>query len=61
MLLGKLHIALLKLLLSDAEKGKMDNFVPLSSKDSRFLSFLNFVSLCSQFLMNHLVKLMFFF
>jgi hypothetical protein len=47
MLLGKVHIALLKLLLSDAAKWKIDDFVPLSSKDSKFLSFLNFVSLCS--------------
>ncbi|KAJ4791039.1 Homeodomain-like transcriptional regulator [Rhynchospora pubera] len=42
MLLGEVHMALLKLLLLDAEKGKADDSVPLSSKDSRFLSFLNF-------------------
>ncbi|XP_062180685.1 homeobox-DDT domain protein RLT3-like [Phragmites australis] len=43
LLLGELHVGLLKLLLLKAEMGSGAVFVPRSSKDCRFLSFLNFV------------------
>uniref|UniRef100_K4A523 Homeobox domain-containing protein n=1 Tax=Setaria italica TaxID=4555 RepID=K4A523_SETIT len=43
LLLGEVHIGLLKLLLLNAEMGSDGVFVPRSSKDCRFLSFLNFV------------------
>ncbi|KAF0908070.1 hypothetical protein E2562_022918 [Oryza meyeriana var. granulata] len=43
MLLGEVHVSLLKLLLLNTERGSNDVFVPRSSKDCRFLSFLNFV------------------
>ncbi|KAM3371668.1 hypothetical protein ACQJBY_018849 [Aegilops geniculata] len=43
-LLGKVHVSLLKLLMLNTERGSGSVFVPRSSKDSRFLSFLNFVS-----------------
>ncbi|KAF8683513.1 hypothetical protein HU200_044426 [Digitaria exilis] len=43
LLLGEVHIGLLKLLLSNAEMGSGVVFAPRSSKDCRFLSFLNFV------------------
>ncbi|KAI5005272.1 hypothetical protein ZWY2020_032515 [Hordeum vulgare] len=42
-LLGKVHVSLLKLLMLNTERGSGNVFVPRSSKDSRFLSFLNFV------------------
>ncbi|KAM3371670.1 hypothetical protein ACQJBY_018849 [Aegilops geniculata] len=42
-LLGKVHVSLLKLLMLNTERGSGSVFVPRSSKDSRFLSFLNFV------------------
>lgn len=42
-LLGEVHVGLLKLLLLKAEIGSDGVFVPRSSKDCRFLSFLNFV------------------
>jgi len=44
LLLGEVHIGLLKLLLLNAEMGSGGVFAPRSSKDCRFLSFLNFVS-----------------
>jgi hypothetical protein len=44
LLLGEVHVGLLKLLLLKAEMGSDGVFVPRSSKDCRFLSFLNFVS-----------------
>lgn len=44
LLLGEVHVGLLKLLLSKSERGCDDVFVPRSSTDCRFLSFLNFVS-----------------
>jgi hypothetical protein len=47
MLLGEVHVNLLKLLLLNTERGSNDVFVPRSSKDCRFLSFVNFVSLDS--------------
>ncbi|CAM0885706.1 unnamed protein product [Alopecurus aequalis] len=43
LLLGKVHVSLLKLLMLNTERGGSSVFVPRSSKDSRFLSFLNFV------------------
>ncbi|KAG0547113.1 hypothetical protein BDA96_01G051000 [Sorghum bicolor] len=43
LLLGEVHVGLLKLLLLKAEMGSDGVFVPRSSKDCRFLSFLNFV------------------
>ncbi|KAG2542131.1 hypothetical protein PVAP13_9NG570128 [Panicum virgatum] len=43
LLLGEVHIGLLKLLLLNAEMGSGGVFAPRSSKDCRFLSFLNFV------------------
>lgn len=43
MLLGEVHVNLLKLLLLNTERGSNDVFVPRSSKDCRFLSFVNFV------------------
>ncbi|XP_062231136.1 homeobox-DDT domain protein RLT3-like isoform X2 [Phragmites australis] len=43
LLLGEVHAGLLKLLLLKAEMGSGGVFVPRSSKDCRFLSFLNFV------------------
>ncbi|KAM3328660.1 hypothetical protein ACQJBY_026043 [Aegilops geniculata] len=42
-LLGKVHVSLLKLLMLNTERGSGSVFVPRSSKDSRFSSFLNFV------------------
>lgn len=44
LLLGKIHVGLVKLLLLNTERGSGGIFVPRSSKDCRFLSFLNFVS-----------------
>ncbi|XP_048562139.1 homeobox-DDT domain protein RLT3-like [Triticum urartu] len=43
LLLGKVHVSLLKLLMLNTERGSGSVFVPRSSKDSRFSSFLNFV------------------
>ncbi|KAL5196616.1 hypothetical protein ABZP36_000128 [Zizania latifolia] len=43
MLLGEVHVSLLKLLLLNTERGSSGVFVPRSSKDCRFLTFLNFV------------------
>ncbi|XP_040381805.1 homeobox-DDT domain protein RLT3 [Oryza brachyantha] len=43
MLLGEVHVNLLKLLFVNTGRGSSDVFVPRSSKDCRFLSFLNFV------------------
>jgi hypothetical protein len=43
-LLGKVHLGLLKLLMLNTDRGSSSVFVPRSSKDSRYLSFLNFVS-----------------
>nr|CAD1836468.1 unnamed protein product [Ananas comosus var. bracteatus] len=43
MLLGKVHVALLKLLLLDVEREKSGGFIPRPSKDCRFLHFSNFV------------------
>lgn len=42
-LLGKVHVSLLKLLMLNTKRDSGDVFVPRSSKDSRFISFLNFV------------------
>jgi hypothetical protein len=44
LLLGELHAGLLKLLLLKSERGCDSEFVPRSSTDCKFLSFLNFVS-----------------
>ena len=44
MLLGKIHVALLKLLLLDVEKEMAAGLIPRGSKDGRFLGFLQFVS-----------------
>ncbi|KAL6870596.1 hypothetical protein ACP4OV_014444 [Aristida adscensionis] len=43
LLLGEIHVGLLKLLLLKAEMGSGGVFVPRSSNDCRFLGFLNFV------------------
>uniref|UniRef100_A0ACD5UUY0 Uncharacterized protein n=1 Tax=Avena sativa TaxID=4498 RepID=A0ACD5UUY0_AVESA len=43
LLLGKVHVSLLKLLMLNTERGGSSVFVSRSSKDSRYLSFLNFV------------------
>ncbi|KAL5198622.1 hypothetical protein ABZP36_002134 [Zizania latifolia] len=43
MLLGEVHVNLLKLLLLNTETGSDGVFVPRSSKDCRFLTFMNFV------------------
>jgi hypothetical protein len=43
-LLGEVHTGLLKLLLLSAVTGSDGVFAPRSSKDCRFLNFLNFVS-----------------
>ncbi|VAH57894.1 unnamed protein product [Triticum turgidum subsp. durum] len=43
LLLGKVHVSLLKLLMLNTERGSGSVFVPRSSKDSRFSSFLNFI------------------
>ncbi|XP_073007823.1 homeobox-DDT domain protein RLT3 [Typha latifolia] len=43
LLLGKVHVALLKLLFLEVEREKSSGFIPCSFKDCRFLSFLNFV------------------
>lgn len=43
LLLAKIHVALLKLLLLDAEKVISSEFIPRVSKDCRFLVFLHFV------------------
>uniref|UniRef100_A0ACD5XDG3 Uncharacterized protein n=1 Tax=Avena sativa TaxID=4498 RepID=A0ACD5XDG3_AVESA len=43
LLLGKVHVSLLKLLMLNTERGSSNVFVPRSSKDTRFLSFVNFV------------------
>ncbi|KAG1359055.1 Homeobox-DDT domain protein RLT3 [Cocos nucifera] len=43
LLLGKIHVALLKLLLLDVEREITAGFICRASKDCRFLGFLNFV------------------
>ncbi|KAG8099353.1 hypothetical protein GUJ93_ZPchr0013g37541 [Zizania palustris] len=43
MLLGEVHVSLLKLLLLNTERGISGVFVPRSSKDCIFLTFLNFL------------------
>ncbi|XP_077243782.1 homeodomain-like transcriptional regulator [Tasmannia lanceolata] len=43
LLLGKIHVSLLKLFMSDVEKELDSGFHPRAAKDSRFLGFLNFV------------------
>lgn len=45
LLLGKVHVALLKLLMLDTEKEITAGFIPRASNACRFLVFLNFVSL----------------
>jgi len=44
MLLGKIHVALLKLLLLGVERTVAAGLIPRVSKDGRFLGLLQFVS-----------------
>ncbi|KAJ8627219.1 hypothetical protein MRB53_020526 [Persea americana] len=43
LLLGKIHVALLKLLLVDVESKPSIGFIPCAAKDCRFLGFLHFI------------------
>ncbi|XP_068648262.1 homeobox-DDT domain protein RLT3-like [Aristolochia californica] len=47
-LVGKIHVAVLKLLLSDVERELSSGLFPRASKDSRYLQFLQFVR-CQEF------------
>ncbi|KAG9457294.1 hypothetical protein H6P81_001802 [Aristolochia fimbriata] len=47
-LLGKIHVAILELLLSDVERELSSGMLPRACKDSRYLQFLQFIS-CQEF------------